>query len=154
MGPGGPGMMGPGGSMGPGPGGMVGPSGMGPSGMGPGMMGPGSMGGMGGPNPEMMKAKMEEEARLRAAQQSRFRMGNPNMYPGMQMGGMRPGMTQQQMMMHMRMRMQHHQSMMQHRNMSPDMGQYPPGSAPNMEMMAGGPNGMMYGGGMQRGMMG
>merc|ERR1719347_724389 len=112
------------------------------------------MGGMGGPNPDMMKAKMEEEARLRAAQQSRFRMGNPNsvansggmsgpmmasqcsqqammrggnpnMYPGMQMGGMRPGMTQQQIMM-MRMRMQqHHQSMMQHRNMSPDMGQYP-----------------------------
>ena len=48
-----------------------------------GPMPPGAMGGppgMGGPNQDMMlKAKMEEEARLRAQMhQSKFRMGNPN----------------------------------------------------------------------------
>lgn len=51
---------------------------------------PGSMvgPGMGAPNQDMLKAKMEEEARLRAqVHQSKFRMGNPNGMSNPGMGG-------------------------------------------------------------------
>ncbi len=74
-----------------------------------GPMPPGAMGGppgMGGPNQDMLKAKMEEEARLRAQMhQSKFRMGNPNgmSNPGGMGGPMGPmggqyGSQQQAMM--------------------------------------------------------